>query len=297
MQEILARILPIIALFALGYILNRLSVFNSSSADAFLKLIFYVSTPALILYSITGIELTKSYLYLAMLPVCVTAVIAIVSFILIRILKLERKKAGVFLVGTMIMNTVFTFPLIFAGLGQEGLARILLFDFGNAIIVFSLVYYIACRYGEVSKNKLAMLKKIAFSPPLWALLIAITLNLLNVKLPETASALFQTAGSITFPLVMISLGIYFTPKIANYRLLLLAIAVRMGLGMLLGLLFAYLFNLQGLDRIIALIGASAPIGYTTLTYSSLENLDKEFAASIISFSILIGFVLVPLLMM
>ena len=85
MQEILARILPIIALFALGYILNRLSVFNSSSADAFLKLIFYVSTPALILYSITGIELTKSYLYLAILPVCVTAVIAIVSFILIRI--------------------------------------------------------------------------------------------------------------------------------------------------------------------------------------------------------------------
>jgi hypothetical protein len=172
-----------------------------------------------------------------------------------------------------------------------------LFDFGNAIIVFSLVYYIACRYGEVSKNNLAMLKKIAFSPPLWALVIAITLNLLNIRLPETASALFQTAGSITFPLVMISLGIYFTPKIANYRLLLLSIAVRMGLGMLLGLLFAYLFHLEGLDRIIALIGASAPIGYTTLTYSSLENLDKEFAASIISFSILIGFILVPLLMM
>jgi len=46
-----------------------------------------------------------------------------------------------------------------------------------------------------------------------------------------------------------------------------------------------------------MIGAAAPVGYTTLTYSFLENLDMEFAASLISFSIIMGMIFVPLLIL
>ena len=71
----------------------------------------------------------------------------------------------------------------------------------------------------------------------------------------------------------------------------------MGIGFFMGLIYIGVFRLQGLEMVVALIASSAPAGYNTLTFASLENLDKEFAATLVSFTILIGMVLVPILMM
>jgi hypothetical protein len=65
--------------------------------------------------------------------------------------------------------------------------------------------------------------------------------------------------------------------------------------LLLGIAFINLFNLQGLSKIVVLIMSSAPAGINTLTYSSMENLDNEFAASVVSYSTLIGMVFIPVL--
>ncbi len=94
---------------------------------------------------------------------------------------------------------------------------------------------------------------------------------------------------------MLSLGIYFSPKLVKIFPLISAIVIRMLFGLLLGFFFVELLNLEGLTRLIILIGSAAPVGYNTLTFSSLENLDKEFAASLVSFSILIGIVFIPIL--
>jgi len=69
----------------------------------------------------------------------------------------------------------------------------------------------------------------------------------------------------------------------------------MGIGFVLGYSLALLFGLDGLERTIVIIGSSAPVGYNNLTFASMENLDKEFAASLVSIAMLIGVILVPLL--
>jgi len=49
-----------------------------------------------------------------------------------------------------------------------------------------------------------------------------------------------------------------------------------------------------LTRMIVLLGSSAPIGFNTITFASMEELDKEFAASLVSASIVTGIIYVPL---
>jgi predicted permease len=44
------------------------------------------------------------------------------------------------------------------------------------------------------------------------------------------------------------------------------------------------------------IGAAMPIGMVVLAYASLERLDVEFAAAAISLSILVAFLVMPLLL-
>jgi malate permease and related proteins len=67
----------------------------------------------------------------------------------------------------------------------------------------------------------------------------------------------------------------------------------MGLGMFLGLLLIYLFGLDGITRYVVILATATPIGYNTLTFSSIEKLDTEFAAALISVSILISMIYIP----
>jgi len=67
-------------------------------------------------------------------------------------------------------------------------------------------------------------------------------------------------------------------------------------GLALGLALSWVFGLEGIVRDIVIICSSAPVGYNTLVLSSLENLDKDFAASLVSISLILGIIYVPLLM-
>lgn len=297
MDEVLLKIVPIVLVFILGYILKRIGLLKKKDADLFLRVVFYVALPSLVLLSITNLKLSWDLIYLPIIPAFIIAITAGASFLIGKTLNLERKTLGVLLIGTMIMNLGFAIPFVFAAYGEQGLARLTLFDFGNAILTFSFIYYIACRYGEGKKDSKKMIKKVVYSVPLWALAGAIAINLAGIKLPNVASGFLQITGNMTVPLVMLSLGIYFSPKIINIWPLLSGLAIRMALGLFLGFLFVKLFHLEGLNRAIVLICSSAPIGYNTLTFSSLEKLDKEFAASLVSFSIMIGLVFIPILLM
>jgi hypothetical protein len=68
------------------------------------------------------------------------------------------------------------------------------------------------------------------------------------------------------------------------------------LGLLLAFIFVTIFNLEGVMKAVVLVCAGSPVGYNALVFSTLEDLDKEFAANLVSFSILTGLIYVPILL-
>lgn len=297
MDQILVKIIPVISIFALGYSLKKINLFTKENADLFLKVVFYISLPALIVPSIIDTELSVDFIYLPFIAVSIIAITYGIAYLFGGLLHLPRLSLGVFLVGSMIINVGFILPFVIVTYGDEGLARISLFDFGNGLLVYTFVYYIAHKYGTEENSRKMVLKKIVGSIPLWAIFLAVGINLSNTQLPLVANNFLELMGAMTIPLIMLSLGVYFSPKIDKFVPLIVAISIRMGFGLLLGFILVTIFNLEGLTRTIVLLGSAAPVGYNTLTFSSLENLDKEFAASLISFSILIGMILIPILIL
>ena len=295
MTEILLKILPIILIFVLGYFLKLLKIFTKDHADIFLKLVFYIAIPALILVSFSNIQLSAKY---ALLPVSSAIIILstyLISSLAGKLFKLPRQSFGTFLVGTMILNIGFLLPYIIAIYGDEGLARILIFDFSNGFLAYTFVYFIACKYGKNRYSKKLLLKKFVFATPFWGLIFGIIINLSEVKIPILAFNFLEQLGNLAIPLLMISIGIYFTPKAVKIFPMITAIFIRSGIGLIIGYLLVLLFEFEGLTQTIVLIASAAPIGFNTLTYASLEKLDKEFAASMVSFSILLGLIFVPVL--
>lgn len=290
MNEIITKTIPIFLIFLLGYVLKKNGILKKEDGDIFLKTVFYVAAPSLIILSVSNIDLRFNFIFLPIIAGLIILCTAAVAYLIGSRLNLPRKTLGVFLMGSMIMNTSFLLPFIIATYGKEGLAIFSIFDSGNAFVVFTFIYYVACKYGDNDRDQFVMMKKFIFSPLLWALVVAVIINFSNFTIPGIAVDLFQLLGNLVTPLVMLSLGVYFSLSTTKLMPVIVAIVVRMIFGFFLGFVFVSLFKLEGLSRMTVLIASAAPAGYNTLTFSSLENLDKEFAANLISISILLGFV-------
>jgi len=273
-----------------------MGIFKKEDADLFLKIVFYTAAPSLIIVSVSSLALEFAFLYLPVIAMLIILCTSVLARAVGKKLDLERPTLGTFLVGSMIMNTHFILPFVIAVYGKEGMARYSLFDFGNALVIFSFVYYIACKYGTNGYNPRDIEKKLFYSPLLWALAIGITVNVAHIPMPSVADNLFQLLGNMVTPLVMLALGIYFNLNVKHAVPAIYVILIRMFFGFVLGLVFSQVFGLEGLTRTIVLLSSAAPVGYNTLTFSSFEHLDKEFAAGIISLSILLGFVSTSIIM-
>lgn len=294
-MDILISIGPIIIIAIIGYFLKLIKLVKSEFGDYLLYLVYYVSLPALIFNSFSSIYLDTKFALLPVITVILISTMYVLSYFTGKFLKLPKQTFGTFIISTMILNNGFLLPFILAAYGDEGIAILLIFDFMNAFLAFTWVYYIACKSGSKPYDKSIMRKKFLLSPPIWAIVLSIPLNLLNVEIPIVITSTFKLLADMTIPLIMLALGIYFTPKLIRPLPLFSAIFIRMGLGLAIGFAFTEIFHFGGLARTIILLASSAPIGFSTLTFASLEDLDKDFSASLLSFSILIGIIYVPLM--
>lgn len=295
MADILNSIVPIILLFVTGFLSKKFKLVNKKDGGTFLRVVFYLTLPALLFLSISNVQLTMEFALLPLVAVLLVIITFFGSFFTGKLLKLPQPTLGVFLVGSMIMNIGFVYPFIILALGDEGFARAVLFDLGNNVMIYTFVYFTACKFGGNKKSK-AILQRLFLSPPLWALAAALMFNLLSLQLPLALNNFLEAIGSLTVPLITIALGIYFNPKIVKFVPLSLGVFMRSGFGLLMGLVLVRLFGLGGLSKTVVLLGAAAPVGFMTITFAALEKLDADFASSLVSLSMLIGFLLTPILL-
>lgn len=299
MNDSFVKILPPIFIFLFGYILKKVKIFKKEDADLFLKVVFFAAAPALYIQSLSSFRLEKNFIYIPLILIMVIVAIYAVSFLIGNILNIPKKTFGVFLTSTMIMNTGFVLPFFISSYGEkpENLVSFFLFDAVNVLVVFSFIYFIACMYGNKKQDIKLIAKKILFAPPIWAVIIGLILHNTGISFPLVIKNSLQLIAGLTVPLTMLALGVYLNVKLVNIKLVFLTMVIRYGVGFLLGLFFVSLFKLEGIVRTTIIIGSAAPVGTMTLMFSSLENLDTEFAASLVSLSLVAGLVIIPTLIL
>jgi len=295
--DVLIKILPVYLLFLAGIVLKLLKIIKKENAEFLLKLVFYFTLPALIIRSLSSVPLDFKVSLMPLISALIILITYFFSLIYVKINKLPAEKAGVLFAGTMILNIGFIIPFVHSVYGDYGLSRLLLFDFSNGFLAYSVVYAIAVRHGNKDNNLKSVWKKLLFSPPLWALMIALFLNIFHLQIPVNIVPFLEISGNLTIPLLLIAIGVFFEPQLTQFRNLAAAVFIRMILGLLLGFIFVKIFQLEGINKLIVLAGASAPAGFNTLTFATLENLDKKFAAVFVSVSILIAMIWIPILIL
>ena len=296
MGEILTSLLPVFGYFALGLLLRATGFADAGQARFLLKFVFFVTLPCMVLVKIAATTLSGDKILLPLVNIGVNLACMAMILLLAKIRRIERVDLGAMLISAMIVNNAFMFPFILAGFGDAGFADAVLFDFGNAIMTAAFTYGLAFRYGPDNHGAGTLIIKTLQSPLIWSLLLAILLSLGHIPLPQLALGFLAPLGDMTSPLILIALGIFFSPRFNRLGLIGLTLAVRMLAGLAFGWLAGRFLGLEGTTLTVVALCSAAPVGFNALTFASLARLNTELAADILSLSIFLGVIYIPVLM-
>ncbi len=280
MSDLLNLILSFILIIALGFISKKTSLLKEKDGEIINKVIIYFTLPALIFTAVVKSEITLALFKIPVLAFFVAFLCGIIAFVIGKILKLNPKTFGAFLIAAMIGNTGYLgFPLTQKIYGNENLIKAVFYDFfGTVVLIFTIGIYIAEVYGESEglSPLVNRLKEIFIFPSLWALVAGLILK--DFVLPGFLSSGLGFLAAATVPLIMFSVGLSLNFEGAkNYKLLLFFLClIKLAISPFAAYLFGSILQMDKETLGVSVLEASMPTVMLSLVIGIKYKLDTSF---------------------
>ncbi len=282
-------IIQVLALVAVGVVLRATGIMKREHSSVLNKVIVYVALPAMIFKSMYSAPLSWEVVRIA--GVAWVAALAGIggAWLLARAMKLPRRTAGAFILVAGIGNTGYLgYPIAKLLLGDLALSRAIFYDvFGTVGVLFTLGVVVASEMGEHDEGDLsavALARELFTFPAMVALLAALAVRFVPVSeaVRVPVGEWLGIVGSMTVPLIMVSLGLSLTAQGFRSRPAALgaATAVKLLVVPAVALLAALALGLGDATRLVVL-QASMPTVMLSLVIGQRFGLDTDFIASAI----------------
>jgi predicted permease len=288
------RLAAVAAVFFLGVVLRRAGWAGPAQGRWLLNFVFYVALPILIFGALSGVALAREHALLPLIALCVTLVCWGVAAFLARRFELPKKGEGAMSLCAMSMNIAMVYPFASLSLSTAAFSQLVMFDMGHAVVAWTFTTVVACKYGGHTDDIPVLLRRSLAAPPLWVLFIALALNLGGAPLPRDLLHYTLVTGQMLVLLVPLAMGLLVSAAGLRRPEVITSVALRSGLGGLVGFSLGVLFGLEGTAAGVAALAAAAPVGFTAVVLSAREGLDLELAASAAAISVFLGSLWLPL---
>jgi len=294
-------LLSVFSLIFVGYISKAFKIIDEDFARKAIKFLFFLPLPILVFLSFAKLDISLG-IY-PIISIIIQSILIVISYFIGKLLKFDNKTIGTLIAASGITSTlVFALPFIQAFYGIENLKYLFMYDFGNGLMAWTVVYLIT---GYLGNKKQLGIKKgiISFvkNPMIFALFFGVIFGLLNIKLPQFFTQFKTTLSGFINPLLFVSIGIlldfkYFLSK-ENLTKLFLSAGIIMGVSVLLAFMFTSLFDISGIGQKVILISAVSPAAALAVAFSVEHDLDQKFASALVAFTMVLGIILVPLIIL
>lgn len=253
------------------------------------SLVYNIGVPCLILATFQKVDLSAAAMAeIALATLACYAGFTIFAFLVLRAMRLELSS---YLPGLMFPLTgSMGLPVSYFAFGDEGLAlAIVYFTFGA---VGSFTIGAAIAEGKWSIRGLMRI------PALYAVAIAVALQLTGGRLPEWIFNTTNLLGGMVIPAQLVALGFSLlelkTGGVARSALL---GAFRLAMGVGVGLAIAEFFGLSGAARAVVIIQSAMPVAVSSYLFAEKFNRRPEEVAGMVVSSTALSFVTLPFLLL
>ena len=298
MNAIEITIISIVLMIGLGYFLKRIDFLSEKDIDPLNKIVMYILMPCMIFSALYSADMSLLPT-LGILPfVILTASIGsgVISYIVLKRLHYDDKKIWSVLVTVMIANTAFMgYPVNLGVYGHPGFLRAIFCDLATTCMFLLLSFVLVLKFGGTVKRAF---REILLFPPLWAVVLGILFNLLNIPIGPVLDKTVNYLADAAIPLIMISLGlsIELGGLARSKAMVIFTSIVKLGVFPLIALIVVSLLGLTGLQHDVGIIEAAMPSGMLSLLLAITYKLDYELTSDCILINTVISLITLPIIM-
>ena len=285
------KMLVINLFFVLGFVLKKLRIFKEEDGNVVLKMAFYIFLPAILFQSIRKVDFTFAYL---LYPLIMLISQLIMSFFTAMFLKNKNMDEGhkKIIVGFFgAANIGFLYPFYISIFGEQNVWRLGLLDFGNSIFLYAIVY----SYIVGAKKKKETLRKIFLSPGIMALILSLLVNFFHIEIYAPIDIFISQLAGLTGFAMLFSLGIFFNFKMSEIKKSGKIVMAKEAVKILL-LVLVYHLNLEYYTKAAIMLVIIAPAASSLLNFALFAKLDTKFASKLVSLSMVMAFIEIPIVM-
>jgi predicted permease len=288
------NLLPILLIAGTGYLLGR---FLKVDPRPISQINFYILLPALIFDQLTKSELNGlDFARMASFTLVIFSVMALITYLIGRLLKLERTLLVAVILSVVFMNSGnYGLPLILFAFHETGMAYASIYFITIAVLINTAGILIASMGRSSLKAALAGLYKL---PAIYALLLAVVFNSAGWTLPDPLQKSVSLLSAMAIPAMLILLGLQLHGADGKDEKLALGTAgvLRMLVAPAIAVGLAALYGLQGPARQAAITESAMPSGVFAIVLASEYNTRPGFVTTVVLVTTLLSpLTLTPLL--
>ncbi|MFH1786049.1 MAG: AEC family transporter [archaeon] len=295
---VLAGFAGVWALIALGKIVQLKGILNEDAAKQINVFVLMVAMPALSFEAMYNIESFTGLYWLPVGGLLVALVVTAIAFPAAKMMKLKKQETGSFVISSLLPNVGFLgLPIMAAFFGQAGVEAAVVYIISFNILSPTVVNYISeCYGGACPASGKQMLKKVLLFPLFIAFILGIAFNFSGIALPEILMTLVGDVGSITIPLILVSIGVLLKMEKADAFKAVGAIgALRFIVAPLVAYAFGVSVGLSGVILAVLVLESAMPPAIANLSYSIERKLDVKLTLNAIFYLTLASMVALPVI--
>jgi len=271
-------ILPIMAVFASGFILQRIRVLSVKSLSS---VSLYILSPCLVFVTLYEAEFDSGYIVILVYMFALFYVMVFLNKILAKIFKWSKNIESASILATGFMNS-----------GNYGLP-VVLFSVGNAALPYAVfimvvqslqnnffgVYYASRSTSGIKRAVTNVLKM----PTTYAAILAFITQIFSWKIPESIHSTLSMVGDAAIPVMMIMLGMQLASITAlklNWQVVGSAVTLKMLVAPLIGFLFVLLVDVDPIIATVIITISAMPTAATTTMYAIEFDTEPDLVSSI-----------------
>jgi len=183
------------------------------------SLVYYLLLPALVLSVLWQAELGNTTFFIALSAAFAVFFGLILSSLACRVCKARPAVTGALILAAAFPNATYLgLPVLEATFGPWARSVAIQFDlFACTPLLFTLGVLVAARYGTAAAGAHNMMGELLRIPALWAALLAVLLNLLDVQMHAVLAGLLGMLERGVVPLMLFSLGLSLEWNRAQWR--------------------------------------------------------------------------------
>lgn len=207
-MAIVSAMLKIIASLALGFFLFKKKILTREANAVMSKLIILATCPCMVFSSIVsmGSEYTKDVVILLIAGVIIYAVLFIVAFPVVKLMRAPKESFNTYLCMIVFGNVGFLgFPLASSLFGPLGVFYIGILNFHFTLFAYTIGMTLMIGGNNESGRKRFDIRNLVNTGTV-GVVLALILFLCGVKVPSVILAPLEFIGQLTSPMAMIVLG-------------------------------------------------------------------------------------------